>query len=137
PEQQDLLQRCLEIIDAAGLDPEATIAALSEWFQELVQAQSDATLIALQSQLQNLQGRLAALRGGNPSNGFAGLTLLGPGGSVPLVGLFQAMAGEEGNDLDAGFSRWGWFVSGNIGRGEFDPTSTTPAFDYDINGLTS
>ncbi|HEX5757074.1 MAG TPA: autotransporter domain-containing protein [Arenimonas sp.] len=137
PEQQDLLQRCLEIVDAAGLDPEATIAALSEWFQELVQAQSDATLIALQSQLQNLQGRLAALRGGAPSNGFAGLTLLGPGGSVPLVGLFKAMAGEEGADLDAGFSRWGWFVSGNIGRGEFDPTSTTPAFDYDINGLTS
>lgn len=137
PEQRDLLQRCREIVDATGIDPDATILALDQWFAEMAQAQSDASLTALQSQLQNLKARLAALRGGMTGNGFAGLTLVGPGGSVPLVGLFKAMAGEAGNDLDAGFSRWGWFVTGSIGRGEFDPTSTAPAYDYDIDGLTS
>ena len=43
----------------------------------------------------------------------------------------------EGQDLGSGFSRWGFFASGIIGRGSYDGTALTPEYDYDSNGLTA
>jgi outer membrane autotransporter protein len=37
---------------------------------------------------------------------------------------------------DGGFSRWGLFASGSIGRGENDQGDNVPSYDYDINGIT-
>lgn len=142
PQQQDLALRCRELLDAAGLDPDATVVALEELFEEMARAQADATLLALQAQFQNIKARLAALRSGNTGGGmggagFNGLTLSGPGGMVSLSTMFKTMVGEAPVEAETGFSRWGWFVSGNVGRGETDALGLGPAFDYDINGLTS
>ena len=35
------------------------------------------------------------------------------------------------------YSRWGFFAAGNIGRGEADAGKSTPAYDYDIDGITA
>lgn len=135
--QDDLLLRCRELADASGLDPEATIGALDQLFAELAAAEANASIIALQSQFQNLKSRIAALRSGSAGSGMGGLSFAGPGGLISLGNLFTSLAGDEAPEVGAEFSRWGWFVSGTIGRGESDPTSLSPAYDYDINGLTA
>lgn len=135
--QDDLLLRCRELADASGLDPEATIGALDQLFAELAAAEANASIIALQSQFQNLKSRIAALRSGSAGSGMGGLSFAGPGGLISVGNLFTSLAGDEAPEVGAEFSRWGWFVSGTIGRGESDPTSLSPAYDYDINGLTA
>ena len=46
-------------------------------------------------------------------------------------------ATEDEPEAGAEFDRWGYFVSGTIGRGEAEPGRLTPAYDFDINGLTA
>jgi len=98
---------------------------------------------AAQAQFQNLKARIAALRSGTQGSSFQGLALVGPGGSVSLGALGQALtqddttATQPTGEVGGGFQRWGFFASGTIGRGEAEAGSTRPAYDYDINGLTA
>jgi outer membrane autotransporter protein len=43
---------------------------------------------------------------------------------------------DEGATTEQTFDRWGFFASGNIGRGVTDATSDAPRYDFDIRGLT-
>jgi uncharacterized protein YhjY with autotransporter beta-barrel domain/5-hydroxyisourate hydrolase-like protein (transthyretin family) len=137
PEQLDLLARCNEIIDAAGLDPQETVEALEEMLSETGRAQSTAAVTGAVTQIQNVKARLAALRSGSPTSSLGGLTLVGPGGQVSLGSLTTALLGEGDQDIGADFDRWGWFATGSIGRGEADATGNSPAYDFDINGITA
>lgn len=140
-QQSDLLQQCQSILGSAGIDPQDTINALDELFSDVALAQASASMLAAQSQFQNLKSRIAALRSGTGGTSFGGLALNSPGGSVPIAGLLNALTGESNaagtanNSTD--FERWGFFATGSIGRGEAEAGSINPAFDYDINGLSA
>jgi uncharacterized protein with beta-barrel porin domain len=141
PEQADLLARCQDLIDSSIIDPDSTIDALDELLPDMALAMAEASFNAAQSQFQNLKARIAALRSGTQGNGFNGLALNGPGGTVSLGSLASALTGDGDADAPKGevgadFSRWGFFASGTIGRGEAEEGSVRPAYDYDINGLT-
>jgi outer membrane autotransporter protein len=104
-------------------------------------AQANASMLAAQSQFQNLKTRIAALRSGTGGNSFGGLALNTSSGSVPIGSLVSALNGNSNNantTANSGdFERWGFFASGSIGRGEAEAGSINPAFDYDINGLSA
>ena len=138
PEEADLLARCRELLFAAGSNPAATATALGELLSDTGEAQATSAAIAVGAQVQNVNARLLALRsGGNPSP-LAGLRFTAAGGTLQLTSLLEAMDSDEKKPVEpAGFSRWGFFATGNIGRGEADANGTTPAYDFDIEGLTA
>ncbi|GGA71563.1 hypothetical protein GCM10011521_07110 [Arenimonas soli] len=136
--QQDLLDRCLELIEAAALDPAATVLALDQLMADLALAQGNAAFAAAQSQFQNLRARIAALRSGTQGTDFGGLALTTPQGLFSLGLVAQALGDEEpAMEVGTDFSRWGFFASGTLGRGEVEPGQVDPAYDTDIEGVTA
>lgn len=138
PEQQDLLARCLELVDAAGIDPGSVVLALDQLMAELAMAQGHAGLSAAQAQFQNLRTRIAALRAGTQGTSFGGLAVNTPQGPLTL-GLLSTALSDGGNPAEVGadFSRWGFFAAGTVGRAEAEAGSVDPAWDNDIEGLTA
>jgi outer membrane autotransporter protein len=140
PGQLALLNDCNNIINAVSINPGAAIEAISELLPDTALAQVNASLLATQSQFQNLKARIAALRSGTQGNGFEGLAFTNGTGSISLGALGNALTGnnaEETPEVGADFQRWGFYVSGTIGRGETEAGSINPAYDYDINGITA
>lgn len=137
PAEADLLARCQDITNAAGIDTSDTRNALEQLLNKTALAQSNATVIAATAQFQNVTARIAALRSGSKTTSLGGLSLSGPGGAIPLASLMATLMGDDdATKVSTNFSRWGFFASGTIGRGEAKTGSVTPAYDYDINGLT-
>lgn len=138
PQQQDLLDRCRELRDAAGIDPAATIGALDELMADVALTQANAAFNAAQSQFQNLKTRIAALRSGTGGTSFGGLALNTPTGPVSLGTLASAFSNSaDPTEIGTDFSRWGFFAAGTIGRGEAKAGARNPAYDFDINGITA
>lgn len=146
PEQADLRARCLELVDNAGDHPGEVGEALDQMRQDVALAQANAAFVAARAQFDNLKTRIAALRSGASGADFSGLAIANSSGTMPLSFLPSAVVqgedeGEggsaEGQELGSGFSKWGFFASGIIGRGSYDGSSVMPEYDYDSNGLTA
>ena len=71
--------------------------------------------------------------------GIGGLALTTPQGLFSLGLLAQAVGDEDPVPMEVGadFSRWGFFASGTLGRGEVDPGQVDPAYDTDIEGISA
>ncbi|MGL6289405.1 MAG: autotransporter domain-containing protein, partial [Silanimonas sp.] len=135
PEQSDLLARCQSF---AGANPGQIADALEELLPNTTLAMVNVALQASQAQLDNLKARIAALRSGTQGSSFGGLAIASPAGAIPVTGLVgKALGANETPEAGAEFDRWGYFVSGTIGRGESEEGRLTPNYDFDINGLTA
>ena len=134
----DLQDRCQELIDAIATDPDGVIDALDELFSDVALVQSESSLLAAQSQFDNIKARIAALRSGTNRTSFGGLALNTSSGRLPIGMMFQSLLQDgDAKEVGSDFSRWGFFASGTIGRGDADAGSLSPAYDFDINGLTA
>ena len=134
-EQSDLLARCQSF---AGANPGQIADALDQLLPDTTLAMVNVALQAGQAQLDNLKARIAALRSGTQGSAFGGLALASPAGAIPMTSFIgKALNADETTEAGAGFDRWGYFVSGTIGRGESEAGRRTPAYDFDINGLTA
>jgi uncharacterized protein YhjY with autotransporter beta-barrel domain len=137
----DLRERCEDLYDAYLSDPDGVLDALDQLFSDIALVQTEAGLIAARSQFENIKVRIAALRSGTQRTSFGGLSFNSRSGQFPLGLALQSLAQDGGSDKQdsasaAGFSRWGFFVAGSIGRVEADPGDVTPGYDSDITGLT-
>ena len=140
----DLQDRCAELLAAIETDPEGVIGALDQLFADIALVQSETSLLAAQSQFDNIKARIAALRSGTNRTSFGGLAFRNASGRLPIGGMFQSLldqdpapsGGGAPQEVGADFSRWGFFASGTIGRGDADAGSLSPEYDYDIDGLT-
>jgi outer membrane autotransporter protein len=140
PQQQDLLARCSELVVNAEDDPEDVGRALGEMLADEATSQNNAALSAANNQLDNLKARFAALRAGARGVDLAGLNVLVPGGALSFGLLPSAIvlgAGEPPEEVGSDFSRWGFFATGTIGRGERDPDTFDPGFEYDSYDITA
>jgi len=141
PRQLDLLQRCSELVVGVSSRPGEVRDALGNLLAHKGDAQNAAALAAADGQFNNLKARFSALRSGSRGFDLAGLNLMTSGGALPLSLLPSAIAlgvGEEPPaEVGAAFSRWGFFATGTIGRGERDPDSLDPGFKYDSYDLTA
>ena len=139
PAQTALLNDCTAIINAVTVDPAAATNALNQLIPNIVIAQATASMLAAQSQFQNLKARIAALRSGTQGTSFEGLAFTNGSGTISLGALGNALTGDDEptKQVGADFQRWGFFAAGTIGRGEAEAGNINPAFDYDINGLTA
>jgi outer membrane autotransporter protein len=137
--QQDLLDRCQELIDAIGTDPDGVIGALDELWADIALVQSESSLLAMQSQFDNIKARIAALRSGTNRTSFGGLAFNSASGRLPIGSMLQSLLGADApaaEEVGTDFSRWGFFASGTFGRGDADNGVLSPAYDFDIDGLT-
>ncbi|PZO07410.1 MAG: hypothetical protein DCF27_11115 [Lysobacteraceae bacterium] len=141
PDQQDLVDQCNALIAASTSDPGAVSEALTAMLPDVAQTQADAGKAAVGAQFNNLNTRMVGLRSGAPvaQLSFADLTLAMAGGRVPLgtMGMSLLGAAEAAPVEDFELQKWGFFLSGNIGRGESDPTNLTPRYDFDVEGITA
>lgn len=139
PNVLDLMLRCNELLSGADSDPNGVGNALGQLVADVALAQSEAGLLAAQAQFDNINARIAAVRGGSRGTSFAGLALSTSQGLLPIGALFDGFLSatdEEPGEIGADFSRWGFFASGTLGRGKVEAGSTNPGYDFDINGLT-
>lgn len=141
PRQLDLLQRCSELVVNARNHPGEVRDALGNLLARKGDAQNAAALAAANSQLNNLKARFSALRSGSRGFDLAGLNVMTGSGALPLSLLPSAIALAVGEEPPAevgdAFSRWGFFATGTIGRGERDPDTLDPGFKYDSYDLTA
>jgi hypothetical protein len=123
-------------------DPSGVVGALNQLFADIALVQSESSLLAAQSQFDNIKARIAALRSGTNKTSFGGLAFRNASGSLPVGTMFQSLFAQEptegGTPKEVGtdFSRWGFFASGNFGRGNADRGTLSPEYDFDIDGLT-
>ena len=138
-EEEDLLEQCEALADASDSDPSAVAEAIDEMLPDVAQTQTNTGQEAADAQFSNINVRVNNLRAGATGASFNGLTLTMPTGSISLGALANSlMQGEEAaKEAGAGFGRWGFFFSGNIGRGSTDAFANSPEYDFDIKGLTA
>jgi uncharacterized protein with beta-barrel porin domain len=137
-EEADFLARCKELSTASTIDAHATAQALAELVSDTAQAQSTAAMAAVTAQVINVRSRLLALRSSSPTTSLSGLTLTAAGGTVSLPMIWNALGEDKPADASSvASSPWGFFATGNIGRGEQEEGRAGPAFDYDIEGITA
>ena len=141
PEQQDLLNQCLALSASSGVNSGAVTTAVGALLPSVSETQNKAVQAAIDAQFNNLKGRIVSLRSGAAS-GFGGLTFSNSSGVLPLglaansvLGL-SADKGDSKKEVGADFSRWGFFASGNIGRGTGSAQADSPGFKIDVKGLT-
>jgi uncharacterized protein with beta-barrel porin domain len=138
PEEQDLLDQCEAL---AGASDNAVAEAIDEMLPDVAQTQTQTGQEAADAQFTNLNVRMSNLRAGVTGASFNGITLTTPTGTISLGALASALMQNEDaaapKAADSGFSRWGFFASGNIGRGSTDAIANAPEYDFDIKGLTA
>jgi len=139
PAQTALFNDCTAVINAVSIDPATATNALDQLIPNIAIAQATASMLAAQSQFQNLKARIAALLSGTQGTSFEGLAFTNGCGTISLGALGNSLTGDDKPkpQLGADFQRCGFFAAGTIGRGEAEAGSINPAFDYDINGLTA
>ena len=140
PEQQDLFLRCSEMVGNASDNPDEVRNALGELPADVGQTMSNQGTESIGVQFDNLDTRLFMIRGeksGGQRNQF-NIGMWTPDGTLPLSFLPSAFMAGAAEDEQAGldFDRWGFFATGQIGRGEVRAGERSPEFDYDIAGLT-
>ncbi|MFK8051520.1 MAG: autotransporter domain-containing protein [Woeseiaceae bacterium] len=152
PGQQALLARCTALIEFAnppeGDNSDAVRDALRQIAGEEVFAQSTISTQILNTQINNIDSRLAALRGGARGINVQGLSLGVNGKTLPGT-LFarETWSGggasadgqpedERGNAL-LDDSRLGLFMNGRLNFGDQGPTSTENGFDFETLGVTA
>lgn len=139
--QQDLLQRCSELVVGARDSSGAVASALDTMLADESSSQNSAALASAAAQFENLKGRFAALRSGSRGPNFAGLAIVTPDGRLPFSflpsSLLLGAADDQTAPISESFSRWGFFATGTIGRGSRDPNVADPGGDFDNYGLTA
>jgi outer membrane autotransporter protein len=138
--QQDLLQRCSEIVVASGNNAQQVPNALTQMLNNKALPQNQLANSVQQSQFGNLNTRLAELRQGAMGISLHGLTLANDGQSLPLAMLgdaFHKDPKQADDEVGKDFERWGFFATGMVVRGGFSADSGRPGFDFHNASLTA
>ena len=93
------------------------------------------------NQFYNIDARMSELRGGAGGLSVAGLTIVNGSQAIPL-GLFQGLLEDEEPEVGGPgdlISPWGFFVNGNISRGDqqIDSNEREVVQDFDSIGITA
>lgn len=139
PQQKDFLQRCSEVVIGANGDPQQVPDALNAMLNNKALPQRAMAQGVQQGQFDNLNTRFAELRQGASGFSAGGLTFSQDGRGLPLAMLGDLFHKDPKSNDEVGkdFSRWGFFATGMVERGDFDATAVRPGFDYHNVSLTA
>ncbi len=142
--EQDLLRRCADAIEAGGLGIKADRAtaktnaeakiALSQIAPDEIAAQGTTSVRAVNVQQDNIAARISALQSGFRGVSVGQLSLNLDGRQFTgndLLSMSGGSAGESG-----GRARLGAFINGQFNFGDKEATGREAGFDFDGGGLT-
>lgn len=136
--QQELLARCIEIMNATDSEAGAALRALAP---DEAAAQGRIGNSFRQQQLSNIGARLSALRGGASGLGLSGLSFNIKGSILPGSVLVQALEPDTRSaatvDLPQAIPKWGGFISGTVGGGDKARTASEQGFNFRSRGITA
>ena len=141
--QRDLLTQCQALASAAGKNPDQVANALNQMLPHDALLQTNASILVIGAQFDNIKARLAAIRSGNGGDHFGGLAFISPDGVLPMGMLGDTVLGLDANPVDktqevgAGFERWGFFMTGTFGDGSANPRLATPGYGFHSGGITA
>lgn len=141
-DENDLLRRCADVIQAGGLGIQADQAdetdnaeaavALRQIAPDEIAAQGTTSVTAVNSQQNNVAARVSALQSGLRGLSLNQLSLNVDGSRLAGNDLQKLVGGAAGR----GDSRLGLFISGDISSGDKDQTTREAGFDFDTQTLT-
>jgi outer membrane autotransporter protein len=146
PEQDDFLQRCRELQRNSGDNPDQVEDALQQMTPDIGITLASAGEEVLSTQMSNVTNYLMEARRNPQGGGQMDIGMLTADGVLPLSFLPSAIlsgasdeaeGSAEGQELGSGFSRWGFFATGQIGRGKYRDGDRTPDYEYDSGHLTA
>jgi uncharacterized protein with beta-barrel porin domain len=141
PAELDFIQRCRDLATNAATNPGAVTAALQELLPDAQVAQSNSSFATASRQFEIISSRIATLRAGAKGTDLNALMINGPkGGGISLGSIVNGLSADETptkTEANSDFQRWGFFLSGSIGRGESDATDLAPRYKFDVNSLTA
>lgn len=137
--QQDLLQRCSELVLGANSDAKDVPNALNQMLNNKALPQRSQAEGVQQGQFNNLNTRFAELRQGARGLSIGGLGVVNEGQGLSLASLGDQFRKDPdaGDEVGKDFSRWGFFATGMLVRGGFSADGARPGFDYDNDSLTA
>lgn len=137
--QQDLLQRCSELVLGANNDPQDVPNALNQMLNNKALPQRSQAQGIQQGQFNNLNTRFAELRQGAQGLSVGGLDMINDGQNLSIASLGDLFRKDPQADQEIGkdFSRWGFFATGELVRGGYSNDGVRPGFDYDNSSLTA
>jgi outer membrane autotransporter protein len=138
-----LQQDCNVLVGASFDDQAQASPALGQVTADQASAPVNASQTSVQSQIQNVGTRIAALRVGARGFSAQGFTFnldgqtLRPGQIAEE--LMQDLTGATGGaagDTSLDFGPWGFFINGSITSGDKDQTDNVAGFDFDAWSVT-
>ena len=136
----DLQRDCNALVGAALSGDAEAPSGLAQITLNESAAPVDAALSSVSAQKQNIDVRLAALRGGATGRSVQGLAFNIKGlklSADDLAGIFETQRETGGAaSADEDFGPWGLFINGTITVGEKDETTNEAGFDFDTQGIT-
>lgn len=146
---EDLFFRCREMVQNAnailgsgptafslGMGSATLNGALSDIAHDEAAAQGANSTQNSELQVENLSGRLSALRGGAGGISTAGLSLRDSSGQLATADANRLGSGVAAGDDDA-VSKLGVFITGDYSFGDDDGSSEESGYDFDGFGLTA
>ncbi|MCG6860726.1 MAG: autotransporter outer membrane beta-barrel domain-containing protein [Chromatiaceae bacterium] len=138
-----LQQDCNVLVGASFNDQAQASTALGQVTADQASTPVDASQTSVQSQIQNIGTRIAALRAGATGFSARGLTFNVDGQSLPagqiaeelIHGLTGTMGGAAG-DTALNFGPWGIFINGTVTSGDRDSTENVKGYDFDTWSVT-
>jgi outer membrane autotransporter protein len=142
PEEQDLLDQCTALLQNSQSNPGAVREAIAAITPEEANAPAELTTRVMNTQLDNVMGRLGALRQGARGGSLTGLAFNIGGQTVPGTLLASLVPYAEGNDSandeeGLAFGPLGVFITGSINIGDRSGSSNEAGFDFDTKGITA
>ena len=134
----DLQRDCNTLVGAALGGDANTGDALLQITPDDASTPVDASQSSIAAQTKNINARLATLRRGASGISLSGLNFDIDGNYIPgsfLSGLYDSVGGGASSDA-LGFSRFGFFISGNISYGDKEGTANEDGFEFDTQGIT-
>ena len=137
--QAKLLSVCNEL---DGADDATTLSALQQITPSQAPAQANLSVQSSNTQLNNVNARLSALRGGASGYSVMGLTLNYGGLAIPANLLvnhqnnLKSGVNEDSKDFSI-LPKLGIFINGNVSFGDKDDTVDELGFDFNTYGITA
>lgn len=135
---------CDQLFDASRRgDADGIQSVLRAFSPEETLAQSRAVNEIGIAQFQNIDARIAELRGGGGAFSAAGFTGTFGNESIPFGMLIALLNQDEAEDVSGGggadglVSPWGFFINGSFGAGDRGFSDTERELDFETRGLTA
>ena len=137
--QENLLDICNQVDSA---DPATKLSIFQQITPTQVPAQTDLSVQSSNTQLNNVNARMSALRSGASGSSVSGLNLHYAGLTLPAELFFTSQENfnqglETATEAQSFIPKTGAFITGSVSFGDKEDVADELGFDFNTNGITA